>query len=158
MRHAEAEMSAASGDDYDRALTDAGRSDAALVGSFLEMTGLCFDAVLASASVRTRQTVEALGALSATPAYSRRLYNASADRLREEIAAHPDAATLLIVAHNPGVHQLAVELVTEGEALPSSLDRLAGGFPPGTAAVFEVDERGRARLERVIRPDVLAVQ
>jgi len=56
------------------------------------------------------------------------------------------------MAHNPGVHTLALEYLTESAASPSVLDRMAGGFPTGAAAVFEVDVAGRCAYDGFLTP------
>ena len=67
-------------------------------------------------------------------------------------AAEDDAGCLMVVAHNPGVHLLAVEYLVEGAASPAVLDRMSGGFPPGAAAIFTVDAAGRCTFEGFIQP------
>jgi phosphohistidine phosphatase len=81
------------------------------------------------------------------------LYNGSADTLRQLIAAVEDeAGCLLVVAHNPGVHLLAFEYLGASAASPAALDRMSGGFPPGTAAVFAIDAGGRPTFEGLLQP------
>ena len=85
------------------------------------------------------------------------LYNGGAETLRRLVeAAEDDAGCLMLVAHNPGVHVLAVEYLIESAASPSILDRMSGGFPPGAAAVFSVDAAGRRSLEGYLQPRDLA--
>ena len=82
------------------------------------------------------------------------LYEADADTLRRRIEAELDTAgCLILIGHNPGIHQLAVELLMEGAAAPSVLERLSSGFPTGMAAIFSVDAAERCALEGLIRPD-----
>ena len=42
--------------------------------------------------------------------------------------------------------------MVEGAASPSILDRMGGGFPPGSAAIFTVDVAGRCTFEGYIQP------
>ena len=70
---------------------------------------------------------------------------------------HPNAprraaGCLLLVAHNPGVHQLAVEYLIESAASPGVLDKMSGGFPTGAAAIFTVDVAGRPSYEGWLTP------
>ena len=59
--------------------------------------------------------------------YEPGLYNASAERLRRSVeAAGDEAGCLLILAHNPGVHLLAVKYLEEAAASPPVLERLTG--------------------------------
>ncbi|MGH7027784.1 SixA phosphatase family protein [Brevundimonas sp.] len=154
MRHAKAEKTAPGGD-IDRPLSKHGRDDALAMGRALAERGLRPDMALVSSARRTHQTwdavSESMGDVEAhlLPA----LYNASADTLRRAIeAAEDEAGCLLLVAHNPGVHQLAVEYLIESAASPSVLDKMSGGFPTGAAAVFTVDVAGRCAYEGFLTP------
>ena len=153
LRHAKAERRAASGDDRDRALTPAGRSDAAAVGHALAAAGLVPDLALVSPAARTRETFEAMAAslpdvhLHPDPA----LYDASAAALRDA-AEQASADTVLVVAHNPGVGVLAASLV-QACTVVGVEDRafIEQGFPPATAAAFEFAD-GRTACLGVFRP------
>lgn len=155
MRHAEAERASGSGRDRDRDLSARGRSDAALMGRVLAGKGVRPDLALVSPASRTRQTWtlvhDSLGDVQVRE--DEALYNGSADTLRRHIEAVEDeAGCLLVVAHNPGVHLLAVEYLIESAASPSVLDRMSGGFPPGAAALFTVDVAGRCTFEGFLQP------
>lgn len=155
MRHATTERAAASGLDRDRALTERGREDALLMGRKLAEKGLRPDMALVSTATRTRQTwdliQEAMGDVEVKlePA----LYNAPADTIRRLVeGAEEQAGCLLVLAHNPGIHQLAFEYLLESAASPSITDRMAGGFPTAAAAVFEVDVAGRCLYDGYFIP------
>ncbi len=155
MRHAKTERAASSGLDRDRALTPRGREDAALMGRVLAEKGLRPDLVLMSAATRTRQTWDAVhDALGDVEVRTEpALYNASAQVLRRFVEqAEEQAGCLLVMAHNPGVHQLAFEYLTESAASPGILDRMAGGFPTGAMALFEVDVAGRCVYDGYLTP------
>ena len=53
----------------------------------------------------------------------------------------------MVVGHNPGLHELAVELLVEASAASAEVERVAARFPTATAVVYEIDEAGRARLD-----------
>ena len=159
MRHAEAERASGSGRDRDRDLSARGRSDAALMGRALAARGVRPGLALVSPAARTRQTWDlvhdAMGDVEVRE--DEPLYNGSADTLRRHIEAVEDeAGTLLVLAHNPGVHLLAVEYLIESAASPSVLDRMSGGFPPGAAALFTVDVAGRCTFEGFLQPRDIA--
>lgn len=159
MRHAEAEPAAASGRDRDRALTPRGRSDAAAMGRALSARGLRPDRALVSPATRTRQTWDLLhDAFGDVQIHDdEALFNGGSDSLRGLIeATEDDAGCLMVVAHNPGIHLLAVEYLIENAASPAALDRMSGGFPPGAVAVFGVDAAGRSTLEGFLQPRDLA--
>jgi phosphohistidine phosphatase len=157
-RHAKAERQAASGEDFDRALTERGRRDAHLIGRALAEAGVKPSLALVSASLRTRETWEASGLSSdgTEVSFERGLYNASASVLRRTVEALEDAAenaaenasgtapeTVILVGHNPALHELAVRLLIEGAASGALLDRVKGKFPTATAIVFDLDVAGR---------------
>jgi len=149
-RHAKAERHAASGDDFDRALTERGRRDAHLIGRALAEAGVKPGLALVSAARRTRETWEAsgLGSDETEVRFDRGLYNASAGLLRRAVGAVEDAAgdgpgTVVLAGHNPGLQELAVGLLIEGAASGALLDRVKGKFPTATAIVFDLDVAGR---------------
>ena len=155
MRHAEAERAAGSGRDRDRALSARGRADAAAMGRALAGRGLRPDLALVSPAARTRQSWDllhdAFGDVQVRD--DEALYNGGADALRRLVESVEDeAGCLMVVAHNPGIHLLAVEYLVEGAASPSVLDRMSGGFPPVAAAIFGVDAAGRRTLEGYLQP------
>lgn len=154
MRHAEAERSSPQGD-RERPLSEGGRRDAARMGRALAARGLRPDLALVSTAARTRQTWDlvhdAMGDVEVRVEPS--LYNAPAETLRHAVeAAEDEAGCVLVLAHNPGVHQLAVDYLIESAASPSVLDRMSGGFPTGAAAIFTVDAAGRCAWEGFLTP------
>ena len=75
-------------------------------------------------------------------------------RVRTHVEGAEDRCdTLVLIAHNPGVHQLAFELLSEGGASEQILDRVRIGFAPATAAVFLVDASGRCTYDGILTPD-----
>jgi phosphohistidine phosphatase len=155
MRHAEAERAAGSGRDRDRLLSVRGRKDAAAMGRALAGRGMRPDLALVSPAARTHQTWEilhdAFGDVEVRE--NEPLYNGGSETLRRFVeAAEDEAGCLMVVAHNPGIHLLAVEYLVESAASPALLDRMSGGFPPGAAAIFTVDVAGRCSFEGFIQP------
>lgn len=149
-RHAKAAPRAPSGEDFDRPLDEKGLHDAALMGRVLAGEGLIPDLALVSSAVRTRETWDQLaGAFpNARAVVCDALYNATLEEIQAEIdAAAPAASTLMVVAHNPGLHELAIELLIEGSASASDIDRVSAHFPTSTAAAFLVDTAGRASAD-----------
>lgn len=145
-RHAKAERTAPSGEDFDRALTARGLADAALMGRVLARAGLTPDLALVSSAVRTRQTWEAARQAFSTveTRLERQLYNASAAQLRRALeAVAPGVGTVVLVAHNPGVAQLGLDLLVEGAASGAILDKVGARFPTATALVLDFDAAER---------------
>jgi phosphohistidine phosphatase len=140
-------------------LTDEGREDAYRVGFRLAELGVQPAQVLSSTALRCRETIAALGSGLGRPLeveFLPKLYNASAHELLEAIAeVDDDVESLLLLAHNPGMSTLAVQL---GAARQADLDLLRAGFTPATTAIFSIEgswstvSPRTARLARFERP------
>lgn len=148
MRHAKAERRSTSGEDFDRALTESGRRDAAIMGRVLAREGLVPDIVLVSAAQRTQDTWEVVSAAfpKARAEVRRDLYNAPAQALLE-VAEDAGGGTVMVIAHNPGVHELTLDLLIDGGAGGAVIARAGSRFPTATAAAFLVDAAGRASYD-----------
>ena len=150
LRHAKAERTAPSGDDFDRALSERGKRDARLMGQVLAGRGLKPDAAWVSPAQRTRETwAEAETAFGSVAArFENDLYHATANQMRQLIEVDEGAdGTVIVVGHNPGLHQLAVDLLVEGAASASEIARMRSRFPTSTAAVFAMDAAGRPAFD-----------
>lgn len=144
LRHAQAE-SGFSAPDKDRELTDHGKEQAFNVGLFLKNQDI--HTVLCSVAKRTQETLEQVktaGASFAKIEILEKFYNAHADILGREIELVEN--NVLVIAHNPGIHQLAFQLAKDGNA--SLIDRLAMGYPPASLSIFEDNQ-----LNDFITPD-----
>lgn len=160
MRHAQAASAAPAGGDRERPLSPQGRAEALAAGRALAARGVRPDLAIVSAARRTRETwaavAEGLGIAADAPKLEAEaaLYNAGADVLRRHVeGAEERCEALLLIAHNPGVHQLAFDLLTEAAASEAVLDRVRTGFAPGMAVLFQVDAAGRCTYDGMILPD-----
>jgi phosphohistidine phosphatase len=145
MRHGKAERSNAGGD-FERALTDRGLADAALMGRLLVDEGLTPDLALVSAARRTQQTWAQVSAAfpTAKSVSLRPLYHAGAERILFEVDAHGEGGdTLMVVGHNPGLHELTIGLLRQGGAGSALVARAESRFPTSTVAAFTIDDYGR---------------
>ncbi|MGR4880302.1 SixA phosphatase family protein [Streptomyces sp. LARHCF249] len=126
-------------EDFDRPLSDRGRRNAPETGRWLAGAGYTVDLALCSPSRRTRQTWELIVPELASPpptVHDDRLYNATPSGLVEVLSARGgDRGSVLLVGHNPGIHELASALCGSGP--PELLERLREGFP--TSGVVVVD-------------------
>jgi len=150
MRHAKAERRAQSGGDFERSLTEEGRADAALVAKALVKDNLVPAVVLVSAAQRTLDTWEAM-----KPAFPKArvhtlqaLYNATPMAILDALEG-VTAGTVMVIGHNPGIHELAVGLLNEGGAGSAVIGKIASRFPTATAVAFVVDPHGRAAYDGV---------
>lgn len=127
LRHAQAVDGFQPVSDFDRALTAQGQEDILKVKHYL--AHLKIDQAICSPALRTRQTLAALE-LSAPIDYDDAVYNASPERLLMKIWTCPETVeTVLLVAHNPGIAELAVELQIHNEKIRN--------FPPASCAILE---------------------
>jgi len=153
LRHGKAEATSGAGGDFERGLTDRGRRESAMTGEALAWAGLSPDLVLVSTARRAMETWEA--AKDAFPnarvAPVRELYHATPRALADAVDAADRAATnLMIVGHNPGLHEYALSLAARPD---SRAERsLAHAFPTAAAAVFEKNRHGRFKLDRLFTP------
>lgn len=167
LRHAKAEPGGPDQDDHDRALTERGLADAALLARYLKAQGYHPARILCSTSLRTRQTVAPV--LRETPApidYLETLYHAPPGRI---VALAQDAAdgedVLLVVGHNPGLEQCA-SLLARDPVKPREQHRhdvMEEKFPTAALAVLDFDIAHwklvapcSAKLADFIRPRHLA--
>ena len=114
LRHAKSSWDERELPDHERPLNPRGRRAALAMRDAMERLGLAPDLVLVSSSVRTVQTLEALEPWADTPLVERMesLYNASASMLLDTLRDVKETVrSVLIVGHNPGVHELAMSLV-----------------------------------------------
>ena len=112
VRHAHAEWPEYVGRDFARPLTDRGVKEAHATGLALRAAGVSPRRIIASAARRTEQTARILvGELQLPPSSLQlleSLYNAAAPTLAQALQAAVQQGTpLLLVAHNPGISELA---------------------------------------------------
>jgi len=145
MRHGKAERSNAGGD-FERGLTERGLKDAALMGRLLADEALTPDLALVSAARRTLETWTSVSAAfpDAKSVVLKGLYHAPADRILFELEAHAEAAdSIMIVGHNPGLHELTIALLRQSGAGSALVARAESRFPTSTVAAFVFDAAGR---------------
>ena len=150
LRHGEAESVSAAGGDSERGLTERGRRDAALMSRVLGDLGMKADVVLVSSARRTRETWRARSAAfpAARVEIDPALYLAEVETLTQAIDANETAAHLMIIGHNPGLHELAMDLARQSPAPARA--RLAGTFPTAAAAIFNPNPDGSWMLEQLV--------
>lgn len=120
LRHAKSRWDEPALGDHDRDLAPRGEKAARLMGRLLEREGLVPDLVLCSTARRAVRTLDLVVAeLGAAPAVKqlKSLYRAAPSRLLDVIQRQDDAVRrLLVVGHNPGLHELVLRLVGSGDA------------------------------------------
>jgi phosphohistidine phosphatase len=157
LRHGEAEAGSETGGDFGRRLTTRGREACATVAASLADIGLIPDLALVSAAVRTRETWTAMSPLlpGCEVRFEDALYLAEALEMRRILLeAGRDAGLILLIGHNPGLQELAEDLMTEASGPSSTLSRIRSGFPTAAAVAFAFDANGRASFDGFFQPDV----
>lgn len=155
LRHGEAERDAPSGDDFDRRLASRGAAESAAMGETLAELGLSPDLALVSAAARTRGAWAAVAPAfpKAVARFEDSLYLAEAETIRVLAeAAGATAGTVMVVGHNPGLQELAVQMLIQGGAPAALIARAQNGFPTAAAAVFLFDHAGRPAYDGLFFP------
>jgi len=169
LRHAKTENDAPSGRDQDRRLDNRGRRDAADIGSWIGRHKAFFpDLVLVSPAIRAHQTWEiaweAMRDLVPEPQIEllAELYGADPAQLLQIIhaASQADPKRLMLIGHNPGMHEMALALTGSGDA--DRRKALADNLPTSGLSVFDfsIDDWTdvafrRGRLELFVSPKLL---
>jgi len=122
VRHAKSSWSDATLADIDRPLAPRGERAAKKIGAYVRRKKIRPSLVLCSPSVRTRQTLEAIKpslGKRCTVEFVPALYAASKAELLRQLRALPDSVeSVMLVAHNPGLQDLALALASRGADLP----------------------------------------
>lgn len=169
LRHAKTETDAPSGRDQDRRLDDRGHKDAARMGEWIADHAPSPDMVLVSPAKRARQTWELAWEVmkdrvpSPQVDFLPELYGADPAQLLEIIrtATIPaDPKRLMLVGHNPGLHELGLMLTGSGDA--ASTKALADNLPTTGLAIFDFDVKDwgdvayrRGKLVLFVSPKLL---
>src|SRR5579872_4579334 len=111
LRHAEAQAQRPGLADFDRSLTDRGRTEALDAADRLRRATVRIDALLASPALRDRETALIIAAqldFNFGLRYEPVLYQGEALKLLQPLRqCSPAVATVLIVGHNPSLSLLA---------------------------------------------------
>ena len=135
LRHAKSSWDDPGLPDHDRPLAPRGRKAVKALARHLRSEAVEPEIVLCSSARRARETLEQLTELldDAQVLVEEALYAAEAEQLLERLRRLPDRIErVMIVAHNPGLQDLALDLASSG----SDLERLRGKFPTGALATI----------------------
>jgi phosphohistidine phosphatase len=163
LRHAKTERPEPGERDRDRRLTKRGREDAPLIGAYMARHGLVPDLALVSPATRAEETWALVAkALPTAPKVMEEegIYNAGRDKLIGIIRKARDAHVLLVVGHNPGLHDLAVSLIASGDV--EARERVNEKLPTSGLVVIDLafDDWSRlhpnaGRIERFVSPRLI---
>lgn len=146
LRHAKSSWEDPALEDLDRPLSPRGKRASQLIAEHLHRSGVAPALVLCSSSLRTRETLAAIVPVLEGDAEVRiegALYAAGVDELLARLQAVPESApSVMLIAHNPGLQQLALSLARSGRAL----ERLRERFPTAALATLAISAGGWAEL------------
>ena len=151
-------------EDRARALIERGRKDAGKIGAYMAGHALIPDRVVLSPAARAQETWKfAATAFRPAPAAmtAEQLYDATPHGIFALIKEAPASAhTLLVIGHNPGLHELALMLIASGDV--DTRERLREKLPTSGLVIidFAFDNWGKlhpqsGRLERFVSPKSL---
>jgi phosphohistidine phosphatase len=144
LRHAKAEPPEGFRTDTLRTLSPRGRQDSKQLRRRAGDRLGTADVVLCSPSRRTRQTLAHIRSAlpRATVKFARSLYLASPDEILALVHKQPRRArTVLVIGHNPGLHDLALSLVGRAaRGARTAAKRMATKFPTCALCVIEFDQ------------------
>ena len=163
-RHAKAEPSELGLEDRARVLVERGRRDAAKIGAYMKSHALIPDRVVISPAARTQETWKFVAAaLRPAPGASSadQIYDATPHAIFAVIKDAPSVAhTLMVVGHNPGLHEVALMLIASGDI--DARERLREKLPTAGLVIidFAFDDWSKlhpqsGRLERFVTPKSL---
>jgi phosphohistidine phosphatase len=169
LRHAKAEAHTGPAGDHARGLNGRGQKASGDMGAYLSQHGPVPDLIICSDARRARETMDGvLVALSGNPKIELepKLYLAVPDTILQRLRKADDRfETVMIVGHNPGLEDLARDLVAHpvAGAGASVFARMSAKFPTGALAQigFDLDswafvDYGTGRLNAFIVPRDLA--
>ena len=136
LRHGKSSWSDSTLADIDRPLAPRGERASRELAKYIRRKRIRPALVLCSSALRTRQTLEAVEAslgkrcvVEVVP----QLYAASEQELLERLQALPEpVSSVMLIGHNPGLHDLALVLASQGAYLP----QLEEKFPTGALATL----------------------
>jgi phosphohistidine phosphatase len=164
LRHAKTEQAGPGERDRDRKLTKRGRDDASAIGAYMARHALVPDLTLVSPATRAQETwtlVAAAFAKKPQAVTEARIYNATPEKLIAVIGETDKARTLLVVGHNPSLHDLARQLIASGDA--KARERVNDTLPTSGLVLVDlaIDDWSllhpqSGRLDRFVSPRLIA--
>ena len=149
-RHAKSSWQTDGQDDFDRPLNARGRKSAPAMGAFMRENDIAPDLILCSTAWRARETLAlVLPHLrgETTIELEDRLYLASATKLFARLKQLDHARRqIMIVAHNPGLQDLALLLAAEDDS--AERKAVEGAFPTGALAQIDLPASAWSSIER----------
>lgn len=128
-------------DDHERPLAERGRRASPMMGRYMAQQELLPDLAIVSTARRAHETWDLARRAFEEDIAQRddaRIYEASARTILDVIReTRPDVHVLLLVGHNPGLHELALKLIGKGSRF--ALRRLRRKYPTAGLVVIDFD-------------------
>jgi len=157
LRHAKSRWDEPDLADHERGLAPRGLRAAPAMGRHARREGWLPDLVIASTARRAAETAKLFlegAGLERRIEPVPQIYEATAGTLLSVLQTQPGGGSILLVGHDPGIQELALDLV--GTGVDRELDRK---FPTAALAVIELPagrfaelEAGTGRLVAFVRP------
>ena len=159
MRHAKSSWDHDGLPDHERPLAPRGQRAAARIAAYVRDEGIRPELALCSSARRARETMEPVAPYVGEVRVDRHLYGATAAEVLARLhAVAPTVASVLVVAHNPGLQDLALGLAAAGTSDPAALAEVEAKFPTGAMAIitaagtWDALTWGGCSLMRVVLP------
>jgi phosphohistidine phosphatase len=178
LRHLKSSRDDPSLDDFDRPLAKKGRKAGKLVKEHLkekvkEHSELKPELILCSSAVRTRETLESVESKTllrdTRVLFERSIYEATREAIARTVLKNVASGegseptkTVMLVGHNPGMEDLALWLVGDGEGSdPEGFRRMKEKYPTGALAILScsscdwkdaLDAGGKWKLDSFVTP------
>ncbi len=144
LRHAKSSWKDPDLNDHDRPLSERGRRAAKMMAAYLRRSKIEPDLVICSTAMRAQQTLDPIAKAKKPPkVILEREICGGQQALWEQLWNLPESAkSVLVIGHNPALHDLALELVQadSNKLLPSAGEK----FPTGAMASFRFDGAWKA--------------
>ena len=138
LRHAKSSWDQPELLDHERPLAKRGRKAVVLLGEHFHEAGVAPGLLLCSSAVRATQTLDGVreGLAPGIPVeIEAGLYAAGAASLLDRLRGLPeDLDSVMLVGHNPGIEDLAAELIGDGD--PEARAAVAAKYPTGGFATL----------------------
>ena len=165
LRHAKSSWDDPRLPDHERPLSERGQRAAGQIALHLERNAIRPALVLCSSARRTRETLAAIRVAlgeNADVVVEDELYGADAGQLVVRLRrCPPEAPSVMVIAHNPGLEDVAQHLAGDGDE--RALRQLRTKFPTGALATLDIGEHpwadlapGQAYLVSLVTPRELA--
>lgn len=140
LRHAKSDWSTPGQEDHERTLSDRGERAALVMGRYIAQTGYRPDMILCSDARRATETcaiVTGQWKLVSPIEAERSLYMTGRAGLLSRLGGVVSKyASVMLIGHNPDLHELVVQLAGAGD--PAWIQSMTEKFPTAALAVLEL--------------------